>query len=424
MTAGAPHLGLICVILLTACAAQDPLQREAATAAGIPAEARQPLQVGPLRAMPGQKVSGHLRVPMPEGAVVEIPVSVVNGTAPGPILALIAGTHGTEYTPILALQRLLSELDPAAIRGAVILVHMANPIAFYTRRLAEGDPDDLNESFPGDPEGTPSQRLAWTLSREVVERATHLIDMHAGDGNEHLDAYAYLIATGHSALDAATRAMVLAYGMDRIVVDTQMHANEERSRYFTDSYALSLGKPAFLPEFGGLMTTAPEYVQRHVASVRSIMAHLGMSEGEVLVPTAPLFFDESRELRVEHAGIWHPLVSVRQVVEEGSLLGRLTDPFGGLLQEVRAPYRGEVLTVVGTPPVNAGEAVVFLGRLRAPADLAITHDTLVDVEPTTDEPGAIATSVARRSARYSRASWCGSRAVRTTSPSWNGSPWP
>jgi hypothetical protein len=46
----------------------------AAAAAGIPATAQQPLQVGPLRAMPGQKASGHLRVPMPEGAVVEIPV--------------------------------------------------------------------------------------------------------------------------------------------------------------------------------------------------------------------------------------------------------------------------------------------------------------------------------------------------------------
>jgi predicted deacylase/pimeloyl-ACP methyl ester carboxylesterase/leucyl aminopeptidase (aminopeptidase T) len=391
----------ICSNQTQTCAAlvREFLSSPGATAAGIPATAQQPLQVGPLRAMPGQKASGHLRVPMPEGAAVEIPVSVVNGTAPGPVLALIAGTHGTEYTPILALQQLLVELDPAAIRGAVIMVHMANPIAFYTRRLAEGDPDDLNVSFPGDPEGTPSERLAWTLSREVVEQATHLIDMHAGDGNEHLDAYAYLIATGHGALDAATREMVLAYGMDRIVVDTQMHANEERTHYFTDSYALSLGKPAFLPEFGGLMTTSPEYVQRHVASVRSIMAHLGMSEGEVLVPSTPLFFDESRELRVEHTGLWHPLVTVRQVVDEGSLLGRVTDPFGGILQEIRAPYRGEVLTVVGTPPVNAGEAVVFLGRLPVPADLAITRGTLVDVEPTTDELGAIATSVARRSAR-------------------------
>ena len=68
-------------------------------------------------------------------------------------------------------------------------------------------------------------------------------------------------------------------------------------------------------------------------------------------------------LSTVHSGLWHPLVSVRQIVEEGSLLGRLTDPFGNMLEEVRAPYPGEVLSIVGPPPVNAGEAVVFIGRL-------------------------------------------------------------
>jgi len=328
---------------------------------------RASLRVGDIHAAPGSKVSGQLRVPMADGEVTEIPVSVVNSPVPGLVLALIAGTHGTEYTPILALRQLIHELDPEAIRGAVILVHMANPIASYARRLAEGDPDDLNESFPGDPEGTPSERIALALSRDVIEQATHVIDMHAGDGNERLDAYAYLILTGDSALDTATRDLVLAYGMDRIVVDTDMYANRERTRHFTDSYALSLGKPAFLPEFGGSMTTDAEHIQRHVNGVWSVMARLGMSDGEVLEPAAPFFFHESQELRADRSGLWHPLVSVRQVVDAGAVRGRITDPSGGVLQEVRAPYHGEILTVVGTPPVNRGEAAVFIGRRAVPA---------------------------------------------------------
>jgi predicted deacylase len=331
--------------------------------AGAPAGAQEPLRVGSLQAAPGEKVSGHLRVPLADGDSTEIPVSIVNGTVPGPVLALVAGTHGTEYTPILALQQLLPELDPAAIQGAVILVHMANPIAFFTRRLAEGDPDDLSEQYPGDPEGTPSERIAWKLAQEVVHRATHLIDMHAGGGNQVLESYAYLVVTGDSVLDATSRAMALAYGMDRIMIWTGMYADEQRNRFYLDTYALSLGKPAFQPEHGGAMTTDPTYIQRHIAGVRSVMAHLGMIEGDVLVPGEPLFFGTSEEVRAEHSGLWTPLVSVRQIVEEGSLLGRLTDPFGNVLEEVRAPYRGEVHSVVGPPPVNAGEAVVFIGRL-------------------------------------------------------------
>jgi len=92
-----------------------------------------------------------------------------------------------------------------------------------------------------------------------------------------------------------------------------------------------------------------------------------MSDGEVLEPAAPFFFHESQELRADRSGLWHPLVSVRQVVDAGAVLGRITDPFGGVLQEVRAPYHGEILTVVGTPPVNRGEAVVFIGRRAVPA---------------------------------------------------------
>jgi uncharacterized protein len=111
------------------------------------------------------------------------------------------------------------------------------------------------------------------------------------------------------------------------------------------------------------MTTDPTYVQRHIAGVRSVMSHLGMIEGDLLVPGEPLFFASSEEVRAEHSGLWHPLVSVRQIVEEGSLLGRLTDPFGNVLEEVRAPYRGEIHSITGPPPVNAGEAVVFIGRL-------------------------------------------------------------
>jgi predicted deacylase len=51
------------------------------------------------------------------------------------VLALVAGTHGYEYPPVLALQRLRARLDPAALAGSVILVHVANPAAFYGRRV-------------------------------------------------------------------------------------------------------------------------------------------------------------------------------------------------------------------------------------------------------------------------------------------------
>ena len=92
------------------------------------------LTVGSVTAAPGQLASGWIEVPDGVDPGTRIPVTVANGAAPGPVLALVAGTHGSEYTSILALQRLRPRLEPARMRGAAILVHMANPPAFYGRR--------------------------------------------------------------------------------------------------------------------------------------------------------------------------------------------------------------------------------------------------------------------------------------------------
>jgi predicted deacylase len=144
-------------------------------------ESQEAVRVSTLSADPGQKVSGYLAVTLADGSHVDLPVSIVNGTKPGPVLALVAGEHGTEYIPILALQQLLVEVEPGGLEGALILVHMANPPAFFARRLARGDPDDLAGRFPGDPDGTTSERIAWVLSEHVITRATHVINMHAGE---------------------------------------------------------------------------------------------------------------------------------------------------------------------------------------------------------------------------------------------------
>lgn len=328
-----------------------------------PASSQQALEVGPLRADAGEKVSGYLAVALADGGGVRVPVSIVNGFNSGPTLALVAGEHGTEYTPILALQELLAQVDPMDLTGALILVHMANPPAFFARRLARGDPDDLAGRFPGNSNGTPSERIAWALSEHVIKPATHVINMHAGDGNEALNSYAYVVLTGDSVLDDATRRLALAYGKDRIVIESSLHSDTAGLRFYLDSYALSLGKPAFVPEFGGLATTDVEYIAAHLAGVRSVMADLGMIDGTVLRPQRVTWFEAGVDVRVTEEGLWRPLVGLGNVVQEGDTLGHVLDPFGRVVEVVRSPIRGEVLSFVGTPPMTSGGTVLFIGRL-------------------------------------------------------------
>src|SRR5262249_9008776 len=97
---------------------------------GVFAQTRASLTVGPLSVQPGAKASGMIQIPAGKDEATTIPISVVHGAQPGPTLALIAGNHGYEYSPIVALQRLLPRLDPKQLSGALILVHVANMPSF------------------------------------------------------------------------------------------------------------------------------------------------------------------------------------------------------------------------------------------------------------------------------------------------------
>src|SRR6201987_6529629 len=82
--------------------------------------------IGTASAAPGQKSTGYLEVPAGVDAATNIPIIVINGEKHGPVLALVSGAHGTEYTSIIALEKLIELLDASQIAGTVILVPLVN----------------------------------------------------------------------------------------------------------------------------------------------------------------------------------------------------------------------------------------------------------------------------------------------------------
>src|SRR5688572_3590430 len=92
------------------------------------------LVVGSVSATPGSMASGSLDVPARAGdGGTTIPITLINGTSSGPVLALVAGTHGMEYVPIIALQRMRAAINPKTLRGAIVMVHVANMPSFLGR---------------------------------------------------------------------------------------------------------------------------------------------------------------------------------------------------------------------------------------------------------------------------------------------------
>jgi predicted deacylase len=327
-----------------------------------------PLQVGPLAPRAGEKVSGFLEVPAARDSGTRIPVTVVRGAAPGPTLALIAGTHGAEVAPIVALQRLRAALDPARLRGNVILVHVANLPSFLGRTVYYSPVDgrNLNRVYPGRPDGTVSERIAHAITTQVIERADYVVDMHAGDGNESLRPYTYWSPLGLDArTDSLARELALAFGHDHIVVDRDRPVDPARSLY-TQNTAQVRGRPSITTETGYLGLPVEEMVRGNVEGASRLLRFLGMVDGPVQKVDAPLWLTRTEVLRSPATGVWHPRVERAHTVAAGALLGVLTDFFGEPLAEIRAPFAGEVLYVVGTPAMSAGEPVAMIGAPGTP----------------------------------------------------------
>ena len=336
----------------------------AALLVALPAAAgQQPLTVGGITAAPGTMASGTIAIPARAGDEgTSLPISIINGARPGPVLALIAGVHGQEYTPILALQNLRTAIDPKSLSGAVIMVHVANMPSYLARTIyySPVDNKNLNRVFPGNATGTISERIADVITREVIDRATHVVDLHCGDGNESLRPYLYWITSGGENVAEAGRQMALAFGMSHIVVDRERPVDPKASVYLSNT-AITRGRPALTIESGGMGEIHTDDIARIERGVRGLMKHLKMTATGPDPVTAPVILERSEVLRSNFTGIFHALVEKGQTVAAGAIIGRVTDFHGTLLEEIKAPFAGEILYVVGTPAMNKGEPVGFIG---------------------------------------------------------------
>lgn len=329
------------------------------------ADAADSFLLGPLEAPSGSLRSGYLAVPPGEEGDARIPVSVLHGARQGPVLALIAGTHGYEYPPITALQRLRRSLDPAHLSGTLILVHVANPPSFLGRTIyySPADGKNLNRVYPGREDGTLSERIAWVITAEVIERADYVVDLHGGDGNEALRPYVYMPVTGNSELDDATKGMALAFGIDHIVIDEGRLRDADDSLY-VDQTALTRGKPAITTETGQLGSNDERWVQMAECGIVNLLRHLEMLDGDVRSNEGVVWLTDYQVITSPGTGIFRAAVRDGYFVAEGGLLGVLLDFFGEEMEEIRAPFAGVVNYVVATPPVSKGEPVAMVSRIE------------------------------------------------------------
>jgi uncharacterized protein len=318
--------------------------------------------VGSATAAPGETATGYLNVPAGVDAALQIPVVVVRGAKPGPVLAIVSGSHGTEYASIIAVEHLIQHLDAKAISGTVILIPLVNVNSFLEKvpHLNPVDGKNMNRMYPGKPDGTQSERASWLINKEVVQRCDYLIDLHGGDLDENLQPYTYWPKTGDEKLDTVTRAMVLAFGLSHIIIQDSRSLDPKNSRYL-DAAAMSLGKPAVIAEAGYAGTVQPQDVDAIAHGCVNVMRYLKMLPGDAPPVENPVWFSSVVTATSDQTGIFYPLVEKRTYVQQGMKVGYVTDFFGKTIEDVRAPVTGVVLYICAVPSMKKGNTLVDIG---------------------------------------------------------------
>jgi hypothetical protein len=237
--------------------------------------------------------------------------------------------------------------------------------SFLARTIyySPADGKNLNRVYPGKADGTLSERIAEVITREVIDRSDYLADLHCGDGNEALRPYAYWMTSGTPEVNAKSREMALAFGMDHIVIDNERSSDPAKSAY-TANTAITRGKPAITTETGGVGQTDSESLDLAEAGAFNLLRHFKMLPGEPKHSEHPKWIDRNEVLRATGTGIFQARVKPGVNVSEGTTLGILTDFFGKTVQEIRAPFSGVILYVVATPPVSQGEPLAMVGRVK------------------------------------------------------------
>lgn len=322
------------------------------------------IEVGELKAVAGERITGFIDIADSGDGGSRIPVSIIQGRTSGPTLALVAGTHGYEYAPVIGLQKVAKLIDPEVLSGTIIMVHVANMPSFHGRTIyySPVDGENMNRVYPGKENGTVSERIAHAITTQVIEQADYLVDMHSGDGNEDLRPYIYMPVTGDEVMDAKIKGMALAFGLDHIVIDRRENLPADASR-FTDMTGLTRGIPSMTTEAGRVGSTAPELVRKNADGVMNLLRHLEMLPGDDNPPQPTVWLGDYTVITSPADGVFTARVKGGYTVAKGGILGELVDYFGEPIATIRAPYAGMVNYVIATPPMRKGEPVAMVSKI-------------------------------------------------------------
>lgn len=299
-----------------------------------------------------------------------IEVFTLRGKQDGPVLAVTGAVHGDELEGPLALSSLLASLGEGdELRGTLIVVPVSNPEATAAAvRCTPADGANLARTFPGKPDGTITESIAALLTEHVINKATHLIDLHSA---AVASACPFFSGYTSDTTAAPAREMAIAFGAP-VVWRHEPPAPPGR----TLSVAAARGIPSIYVEATGGLFPPQEIVEGYLVGVRRVMALIGMIAPMQPLTDTPVFLrgdgnTDSPSCQSPATGLIECHISPLQEVAADTLCYTLRDLDGRVLEEIRPGIAGITTFVRRSRWVEAGQLLVSIASSdhleRAPA---------------------------------------------------------
>jgi len=321
------------------------------------------IEIAGITINPGSRQS--VDIPLPSfytHSSVNMPVHVVRGRQPGPVLLVSAAIHGDEIIGVEIIRRLLAYKFLDGIRGTLIAIPVVNVFGFVSKSRYLPDRRDLNRSFPGSESGSIASRLANVLMKQIIPHCTHIIDLHSGAvDRENLPQIRAKLSE-----EPEIEALARAFGVP-VIIDANLLDNSFRAA------AHSLKIPMLVYEAGEALRFNEVAIRAGAKGVLNVMASLDMRlKKKKRLFSASMIANTYRWLRAPQSGILRSLVAIGARVAVGDVLAYVNDPLGENNSEVKSTMNGIVIGKTNLPLVFEGEAIFNIATYEA-LDLVSGH---------------------------------------------------
>jgi N-alpha-acetyl-L-2,4-diaminobutyrate deacetylase len=290
----------------------------------------------------------HLMVrQLRDGSFLTVPAAVISDGRDGPWLVLVSGQHGNEWNGPWILHRLVHRLTPEKVRGTVVILPIANPMAFNEgRRASLVDSIDLNRTYGGRPPRKPTEHLGAILWDSVFSRADYLIDLHSGGPGVYLP---FASAVNGKEL-ALARTLNLPY----------IHTPRRTKSGFLVDTCQQTGIRAIMVEVGGGHSLDTEYHPTVLDGLANFMRAVAILEGEPVPGPEPYVFGSKDIVSAPCAGFFQSVVQLGQHVQEGEPLGFVTALLSEVSVEILSPRGGTVLYLRKEPVIGEQDSLAHI----------------------------------------------------------------